>query len=393
MARICVIRQHYVPQDTRVAREVAVLVESGYEVDVICLRERGEPRLERDGGVTVRRLPLRHTRRGVVRYLIEYVVFFLMATCLVAVLHVRHRYRLVQVNSIPDTLVFAAGVPRLFGARVLLDLQECMPEFLVTKFSISPHHPVVRLVGRFEQLSIRFADFVITPTEQMREAFIARGADKTKVSVVMDGADERIFRPDRDSEKIGDQSRFTLICHGTVEERYGLDTVIKAVALLQDEIPELRFEIYGSGSYLGHLRQLASELGVEDRVSFSGCFVPVDELVQALAAADVGIVAMKRDAFRDLTLAGKMFDFIAMRKPMIVSRTRSVEETFGECCFELFQSNDVEDLARAIRAVHADPKRREQFIRRAAEVAEPYRWARQRELYRSVVERLITRGA
>jgi glycosyltransferase involved in cell wall biosynthesis len=390
MSRICVIRQHYVPLDPRVAREVAALVSFGHEVDVICLRKQGEPRLQRDGQVTVRRLPLRHTRGGgTFRYLMEYGAFFILAACLVTALHLRRRFRLVQVNSLPDVLVFAAMVPRLLGARLLLDLQECMPEFFATKFGTGLHHPVVRLIATLEQLSIRFADRVITPTEQMRATFVARGADGSKITVVMDGADEAVFHPIPLPPEPRDDPAFTLICHGTVEERYGLDTVIRAVALLRERTPELRFQIYGDGSYLGRLRQLAAELDVEDRVTFSGGFIPEDELVRAIAAADVGVVAMKRDAFRDVTLAGKMFDYIAMRKPIVASCTRSVLQTFGPSCFQLFESDDPEDLARAIRNLHADPQRRQQLVERAAKTSEPYRWARQRENYRDVVERLL----
>ena len=51
---------------------------------------------------------------------------------------------------------------------------------------------------------------------------------------------------------------------------------------------------------------------------FSGGFVPIDELLRAIAGADVGVVAMKRDAFRDLTLCNKMYDFITMRRPAVV---------------------------------------------------------------------------
>jgi glycosyltransferase involved in cell wall biosynthesis len=97
---------------------------------------------------------------------------------------------------------------------------------------------------------------------------------------------------------------------------------------------------------------------------------------------------MRRDPFRDLTLAGRMFDFIAMGKPMVVSRTRSVEHIFDPSCVELFRSDDAEDLARAIRALHADPARGRRMARRAAEVAAPYRWSRQREVYLGVVDRL-----
>jgi glycosyltransferase involved in cell wall biosynthesis len=78
-----------------------------------------------------------------------------------------------------------------------------------------------------------------------------------------------------------------------------------------------------------------------------------------------------------------------MRKPLVVSRTRSVLQTFGSSCFELFDSDDPEDLARAIRTLHADPERRQRLVRRAAEVAEPYRWTHQREVYRKLVERLL----
>src|SRR3712207_3636984 len=107
MDRVCVIREHYVPQDTRVAREVAALVETGHAVDVLCLRKPGQPRVERQPGMTVYRLPLRHSqgRRGV-RYIAEYAAFFLLAAVAVSVLHARRRYRLVQVNSLPDVLVF-----------------------------------------------------------------------------------------------------------------------------------------------------------------------------------------------------------------------------------------------------------------------------------------------
>src|SRR5262249_22422525 len=109
----------------------------------------------------------------------------------------------------------------------------------------------------------------------------------------------------------------------------------------------------------------------------------------AIARADAGIVAMKRDPFRDVTLAGKMFDFIAMGKPVLSSRTRSVEQTFDPSSVELFESGDAEDLARALRSVYREPARRARMAQRAAEVAEGYQWSRQREIYSSVVARLL----
>ena len=125
--RVCVIRQHYVPQDTRVARAVAALAASGCDVDVICLRNRGEPRLERDGRVLIWRVPLRHPRgRGAGGYLAAYGGFFLVAASLSTALHARHRYRLLQVHSLPDVLVFAAAATVAFGRHVHWGLHEVL---------------------------------------------------------------------------------------------------------------------------------------------------------------------------------------------------------------------------------------------------------------------------
>jgi glycosyltransferase involved in cell wall biosynthesis len=121
-------------------------------------------------------------------------------------------------------------------------------------------------------------------------------------------------------------------------------------------------------------------------VRISDGWVPIERLVEAIAAADVGVVAMRRDAFRDLTHCNKMFDLIAMRRPAIVSRTRAVEAYFGDGCFAYFDSGDERGLAAAIRALHRDPALRARMVERAAAVSAPYRWARQRAIYRRVIE-------
>jgi glycosyltransferase involved in cell wall biosynthesis len=223
----------------------------------------------------------------------------------------------------------------------------------------------------------------------MREQFVARGARSQAITVLLNGSDETMFEPGRFPRRRDDDGEFRLISHGSVEERYGLDTVIRAMAILRDEMPELRFHVYGSGTFLTALRELASELGVSDRVWFSGGFVPIEELVQAVADADVGVVGMKQDAFRDLTLANKMYDFIAMRTPQLVSRTRSVEAYFDGEAFALFRSDDADDLARAIREIRHDPDRRARMVESAVRQAEPHRWPVNGARYVSVLESTV----
>jgi glycosyltransferase involved in cell wall biosynthesis len=368
---------------------VEALELAGHEVDVICLRRPGEARLESRGLVTTHRVPITTRRGGRLNYVVQYSAFFAIATVLVAVLHVRRRFDAVQVNSMPDSLVFSAIVPRLLGARVLLDLHECMPEFYAVKFGVTLRHPAVRMVAWLEQAAIRFADRVITCTDQMREVFVARGAAPDKIDVVLNSANEEEFDPARVPAAQRGTGELRLICHGTLERIFGIDVIVRAVALLKDEIPELRLDIYGEGSELAEIKSLVAELGISERVEFSGRFVPLDELVLAIANADVGVVALRRDIFRDLTHSNKMFDYITMRKPAIVSRTRSVEAYFDESCFQMFVPGDERDLARAIHELHVDPGLRERLVSRAAYVNEPYRWPHQRRRYQEIVRALV----
>lgn len=391
MARICVVRQFYFPQDPRVRREVDALLDAGHQVDVLCLRRPGERLRERDGRLVVRRVPMEHRRGGAVGYVLKYAAFLAVAMTVVGALHLRRRYDLVQVNTLPDTLVFAALVPRLLGVPVLLDLHENMPEFFMTKFGVDARHPAVRLVQFAERASIGFADAAITCTEQQRETFRARGARGTAIDVVLNATDEALFDPARYPPPERREEGFTVVCHGTVEPHYGHDTIVRATALLKDDLPDLQVRIYGEGSFRPELERLLDELGVADRVWLSDGWVPYAELVPALAGADAGVVAMKRDPFRDLTHTNKMYDFVALRTPAVVSRTRSAEAYFDEQSFAWFAAGDEHDLARALHELHTDPRRGPEMARHAAELAEPYRWPRQREVYLRVVGELLRR--
>lgn len=389
MARILVIRQAPFPVDIRVRREVEALLSDGNEVDVVCVGRPGEPMRERWKGASILRVPIPHKRGGALGYLLEYGAFAAVAFVLAAALHLRRRYRLVQVHTLPDPLVFAALVPRLLGARVLLDLHEAMPEFFATRFGKPSESSPVRAVAASEQASIRFADHAITCSTPLKEAFVGRGAREEKIDVVLSSADESIFDTRRHPPQPRHEGRLTLITHGTIEEHVGIDTTIEAIALLADELPHLELQVYGHGSYVDELERLAEARGVRERVVIRRDWVPLDELVGALARADAGVVGMKRDAFRDLVLSNKMYEFITMRRPILMSRTRAVEQYFGPKCFAWFEPDDPTDLARAIRKLHNDPQWAQELVEHATQGNEGYRWVHHREHYLQIVRRIL----
>jgi len=351
----CIIRHAYYPLDNRERKHANALVEAGYSVDVICLRDKGESPIEDVAGVRVIRLPLQHKRGGVVGYILEYGLSFWLMTFVLLYRFLRYRYKVVQVSTMPDFLVFAAVIPKLLGARVLLDLHEPTPELWLTKFGNKKGF-LYWAQAKVEQWAIRFADRSMTVTPTLRRRFVERGADESRIAIVSNVCDSRIFDP---SKHAGKQStkvagRFALITHGLIEERLGHATVIQAVSKLRDRIPGIHFEIPGFGEYESVLKDLVKDLNCQDVVTFLG-YLPFADLLTRLHQADIGIVAMLRNPYSELIDTNKMYEYISMRKPVIVSRLLGVEENFDDTCMKLFEPENADELAQCILELYQNP--------------------------------------
>lgn len=381
MSRICIIRHYYYPEDPRSRREAEALAGAGHEVDILTLRHPGEPEREVINGVNVRRLPVEHYRGSYFHYAYEYSAFFLLAFFILTARLIRRRYDVVQVNSLPDFLVFAAAACKLFRVPIVLDMHECTPELFCTKYKATATHPAVRLLAWIEQRSLAFADQVITCTPQQRSIFASRGTSPDKIVVVLNAANSAIFRP-RTPEPVMWQpgGRFELVAHGLVVQRYGLDTMVRAVALLSSEIHDIVLHVYGKGDYLPEMEALAHQLGVADKVIAHG-FVPEEELLEGIARAHVGVIAVKRDTFRDLTHTQKMYEYVAMHKPVVIGETQAVRTHFDDSCFQFFASDDPADLARALRELYYNPQRALSMIAAASCRYREYDWDVQRNVY------------
>jgi glycosyltransferase involved in cell wall biosynthesis len=387
--RICIIRQYYFPLDPRVRREVEALVEAGFVVDILCLRRPGELARESLQGVEVRRFRMTHLRRGISRYVFEYTIFFLWAFAMASRLHVRHRYSVIQVHTLPDTLVFAALIPKVLGARVILDMHEVMPELYSSKFGVESGHPAIRLLKSVERISAGFAHCVITVSRPTRDLLVQRGIPPSKLEVVMNTADERIFTPGltiRDRHKRHSPSRLILVSHGVLVERHGFQTIVRAVARIRDRYPDVRLLIVGEGEDEGSLWQLTRDLDLERNVEFLG-FRPLEEVVRILRGTDIGITANRRDRFTELVVPTKLMEYVTLGIPAVVARLPAVEEYFDESMVHFFEPDDVADLATVISTVASDLVTARGNARRASErFLATYAWSEMRRRYVRLVE-------
>jgi glycosyltransferase involved in cell wall biosynthesis len=380
-----VVHAYYPLAETRVQRQAEALARAGYAVDVICLRDDGEPARERAGGIEVHRLAVRVDKRSLAHQFLSYMHFFVRAAARLTRRHLREPYRSVQVHNLPDFLVFCALVPKLQRVPVVLDLHDLMPEFFAGRFG-SGNRRVARLIAWQERMACRFADHVVTVSEHWRDTLVARGVAPEKCSVVMNVADDRIFTP-RAAARRSDAT-FRLIYHGSVTPRYGLDLAIRAVGLLRDEIPGIRLTVLGRGDHMPELERLRRELHLEHEVELRDEYLTAEHLPDIIAAADLGIVPYRDDVFTDALLPTKLMEYAAMGVPCVAARTTAIDAYFAGSMVEFFAPGDVGELAQRLRDLHRSPQRRAALARRSSVFTDRYGWERLGARYVELVDTL-----
>jgi glycosyltransferase involved in cell wall biosynthesis len=380
MKRICIVRHNYYPEEAHVRRDAETLLRHGYEVDIVCLRKEGQGSHEAIRGVNVYRIPIEHHRKGILRYIFEYSAFFLLSSWRLSWLSLRRRYQVVEVVSMPEFLIFATLFPKLLGAKVVLYVYDHTPETFSDNFDVGPNHVAVRLLRAVSRVSLGLADHVIAAEFRSQEIIESRGVSSSKVSLVLNVPDEDVFGCR--SFCSNSQGRFCLITHGSLLERYGVQTLIRAVPLLTGNIPELEVKVVGDGEYRPKLEYLAQSLGVRDYVDFTG-LVPFEEMPSLIARADVGIVPTIVPM-----LPNKLFEYLASGKPAVVASSPSIEACFDDGSVMLYEPDDEQDLARCILELYRNPDKRADLAVSGSAIYQKYRWATMKYEYLKVFDQL-----
>jgi len=379
------------PGDPRPRRAVETLLAEGMTVDLICLLDGKQPTWEVRGNLSVFRVPLSHTRGGKIRYAFNYAVFILLAAFLLTIQLFRGRFHLVYIHNMPDVLVFSALVPRLLGARVILDQHDPMPELMTTIYGVSPDSLSVRVLKVLERLSLGFADRVVTVNIACRRIFANRSCRAEKIAVVMNSPDEKIFPfcPSGEENLPATTKALVLMYHGSLVERNGLDLAVQALAKIRPQAADLELRILGRETpYLHRVLEQARRLGVADCIRYLG---PrrLDDLPDEIRGCDVGVIPNQRNPFTDINTPTRIFEYLSLGKPVIAPRTQGIVDYFDADSLVFFESGDSDDLAEKIRFVCSHRAQARATAARGQQVLRQHAWSREREILIETVASLI----
>lgn len=388
--RVAIVVHAVVPGDPRVRRQTDALLDAGYEVDIISLRQPGEPPREEAGRQRIIRLPVDRTFVGFTGHLAEYIAFAGMAAWRLAAEHRTRRYDLVQIATVPDFLTFAALPEKLAGVPLLLDLHEDMPEFFRDRFDhswLKPLMPVTDLVAR---AAAAVADELTTVHEPLRQLSIGRGVDPKRISVVMNSADGRLFDPTAHERRpFMADGTLRLIHHSNLQRIYGIDVAIAGLARLRPDI-RWRLDVYGDGPWRPRVESSIERTGTEAQVTLHGR-VSMDALPRLLARSDIGLVPSLPEPYLEYSLSTKLLEYVAMGVPVVATELATFRHHFTDAALRFVPGGDPNAVARAVESLVDDPTGTVAMGVEAQAQASAYDWEIHKAHYLAVVERLIDR--
>ena len=394
--RAAVLLYSRYPSDPRPRRAAEAMIEAGMQVDLLCLAgAKDDAREETVAGVRVFRVPLTHRRDSKWVYLWQYGRFFISSFWFLLTKGLRHHYDVVHVHNMPDFLVFASLLPKIRGAKVILDLHDPMPELMESIYGLQAGDWRVKFLRWLERWSIGFSNLALTPNITFKNLFVSRSCRPEKMQIVMNSPQQEIFDPARfpaAAEGVAVPGEFHVMHHGSIVHRHGVDLLVEAVARLRPRLPGIRLDIYGNATpFLETLLALAAQLGVADIVTYHGAKTQL-EIAAAILRCDVGVVPNRRSAFIEINFPTRLFEYLAMHRPVIGPSTQGIRDYFQPDQILLFEPNHVDDLMARILWVHDHPAEAREFVRRGHAIYQAHLWRDQKIHFVNLVSTLTAQN-
>jgi glycosyltransferase involved in cell wall biosynthesis len=372
--------------DTRMLQYAAALRERGDEVDVISLRSKKASRFEVVDGVNVHRIQTREVNeQSRFAYLGRILAFLVVSTFSLARKQITRKYQVIHVHSVPDFLVFAALVPKLLGARVILDIHDILPEFYASKFGADSQSLIFKLLVMVERISTAFADHVIIANHLWEQRLLSRSVKPGKCTTVLNYPPAAVFKRNFTPHKNG---RFLITYPGSLNFHQGVDVAMRAFAKVADRMPNAEFHIYGEGPCKPSLLRLRDELGASRIVIHD--FRPTREIAEIMAASDLAVVAKRASStFGNEAVSTKTTEFMLLGVPLIMSRTKVDTFYHDDSMVKFFESENEAELAECMFLLWQDRDLRARLVANASRYVAQNDWQEKRSDYLRVIDSLV----
>ena len=358
---LVVVENLPVPFDRRVWLEARALKAAGADVSVICPKGHGHEGWREDiDGINIYRHPLPLEARGWLGFLLEYGAAIFWQVLLTCWIGLRRGIDVIHGCNPPDTTFAIAWVAKLWGVKYVFDHHDLSPELFHAKFG--KQGVIWRILCALEKLTFRIADVSIATNDSYRRIAVERGGKRRdRVFVVRSGPNLSELQPVEPEERWKCGRRFLVGYVGVMGAQEGIDLLIDAVEHLVVDRGrrDVQFCLVGGGPELAFLRQLASDRGLADYITFTGR-APDRDLRAVLSTMDIGVNPDRVNSMNDKSTMNKIMEYMAFGKPIVQFDVTEGRVSAQQASLYA-KHNDPVDLADKIEQLLSDPVLRQKM--------------------------------
>lgn len=351
--------------DVRVWPHAEALAEAGCEVTVISPREAGgrdSKWMETVCGVRLYRFLNPANGTGAANYVLEFTVATLVISLLTLWVWLRHGMDVLLMFNPPDSLFVAALLPKLAGKKLVYDVRDLGPELYQSKFEDRVNPLLLRGLLWLERRSARLADHITTVNHSYRQRISERdGVPLERITVIRQGPNLKRVHLTKPVPELRERAGVVFAYLGQMAKQDGIDHFFEALKHFEDDLGYTNWYavLIGPADDLQGLQQMAAELGIAQRVHFTG-YLRAQDWVPLVSTADICVEPCPANPLNEISTMNKLMDYMALSKPIVAYDLREHRITAGDAALYA-RPNDTRDLARHFALLAEQPGLRQRL--------------------------------
>lgn len=199
---VCIIAKYVFPFDTRLAQQVSVLRKIRIPSAVICIGITGQKKgVVLDSCAIYSVLVLADSnKKDALDYFNFTFAFMVLSFIKLVSLSIKNKVRCIVVHTLPECMIFIGLLHKIAGTKLVLDGRDLSVELIHSRFPLWATSKAHKCICWIEKISLGVCDTVITASNGFSRSVIERGVNPKNVVVLLNTADETIFKYEGERE-------------------------------------------------------------------------------------------------------------------------------------------------------------------------------------------------
>jgi glycosyltransferase involved in cell wall biosynthesis len=202
-------------------------------------------------------------------------------------------------------------------------------------YALIPEKIFQSLGKNLKKRTLARSDLVITINKRLSQLAMELGADPEKTILIDAGIDLKQFNPDLDASNLREtydikEDDTVLFFMGWIYHFAGMKELATDLGKNKEKYPNIKIVVVGDGDAYDDLVRIRDEYNLKDQLILTGK-QPYDRIPEFTAAADICLLPAHQDEviMQDIVPI-KIYEYMAMEKPVIVTKLPGISMEFGE---------------------------------------------------------------